>query len=102
MGKILDAIRKEQAKEDRGTVKRIVQADACDDKLLGTGGASGFAGACAQAAAKKAKRMEAQAIQDIRDGQTEAEVSRKAFHRRYVPVLGRSRVDELIVEHRPR
>jgi hypothetical protein len=98
MGKILDAIRKEQAQEDRHAVKKIVEADAGDDKLLGSG--SGFAAACAQSAAEKAKKMEAQAIRDIRDGQTEAEVSRKAFHRKYVPVLGRSRVDELILNYR--
>jgi hypothetical protein len=67
MGKILDAIRKEQAQEHRAEVKKIVEADSSDDKLLGGGSPGGFAGACAQSLATKIKRQTLAATQELQD-----------------------------------
>jgi hypothetical protein len=81
-------------------VDEIVSTADGDEKFIAEGGGGGFAAACAESHATLGKRLEQEAIRDIRDGQTEAESSRLAFYRKYNTVLGRSKLDSLILEHR--
>lgn len=82
-------------------VSEIVSEQNGDEKLITRGGSpTGFASACAESHAKLASRAEQKLIADIRAGQSAGEISRKSLYRQFVPILGRSRVDELILEHR--
>jgi hypothetical protein len=97
MGKILDAIRKEQAQEHRAEVEKIVEPDPYDDKLIGSGG--GFSRACAESAAQASRNSEAQAIREAKTGSVRSQESLKSFYDRHVKLLGRRRCDEILNEH---
>jgi hypothetical protein len=104
MGKLLDRLHEEEARERRAAnnheLSKLVSASPDDKYDPNSGRRGGFAAAVAESGAKLNRKLEAEAIRDIENGQTEMEGSRRAFYAKYVPVLGRSRVDSLILDRR--
>jgi hypothetical protein len=102
MGRLRDALLREAEEDNRQAVSEIVSKSADDKYDLNSGHSGGFAAACQESNSALCRKLECQLIADVKDGQSEAENSRRALYRKYVSALGRSRMDSLIVEHRPR
>jgi len=82
--------------DSRSAVNELVSSD--DERLITAGGSTnGFGAACARSDADLAKKLEAEAIRDLRAGSVRSQEALRSFHRRFER-LGHSKRLALINE----
>jgi hypothetical protein len=85
------------AADNARAVDEIVSTADGDEKLIVSGG-GGFSAACAESGVQLCKKLEAQAIRDLKGGSVRSQEALRSFHKRYEK-LGNTRRLELINEH---